>query len=389
MLKWLNKRLAIWKEYKKIWSDAKVRMDILLPTAYQGGVENVINMTACYLQKQDIDIRIIQIVGDGKWCHENIPIHIVSSEAGVFSVDQICDAYVDFIEKSGTPDIALCAVWPVMCIAARKALEKYNQNRKQEKQISFKIGSWIHHGSVYYVEAAGWGGYKELQSADFHLAINMHLVEEMKQSISDAKVFRINNPVNMKKYEKTRKEFIEKKNRKLQIIYVGRISREKRLDVIINGLEYAKETCELHMVGSTPGEYEQAIRRMIEEKNLSEIVHWYSWKENPWEDASKMDVCVMASDVEGFPLVAIEALANGLPILATPAEGMEELIQDGINGYLYPFEDYITLGKLLKAMSLQLLPEMNPVKCQDSVKKFDHQIALEDFREKILQATNN
>lgn len=356
----------------------KLRVDIIIPTAYKGGVENVVNMTALYLKQQGMDVRIIQIVGDNSWCDPSLETYIISREAGVFQLNELSQEYAELLRKKDVPDLILCTVWPVMCTAAKMALELLELGK------TVKIVSWMHHGSVMYVDAAGWGGYDHLQNADYHLAINSYLEKEICENIPNSLVFRILNPVDLDKYKLTRKEDIQKHD-KLQIIYVGRISSEKRLDVIIQALAYAKGECELHVVGSTPGEYEDLIRNMVVENELENQVFWYEWMENPWQNSKDMDVCVMASEVEGFPLVAIEALANGLPLFTTPVEGMEELIEDGVNGYLYPFEDSITLGKLFIAMKRELLPQMLPQNCEKTVQKYHYKSALADFYEKIGQ----
>jgi glycosyltransferase involved in cell wall biosynthesis len=50
-------------------------------------------------------------------------------------------------------------------------------------------------------------------------------------------------------------------------------------------------------------------------------------------------IFVLTSDREGFPNVLLEAMAASLPIVATPAGETPELVQDGANGYLVPFDD--------------------------------------------------
>ena len=48
------------------------------------------------------------------------------------------------------------------------------------------------------------------------------------------------------------------------------------------------------------------------------------------------DALVFPSSYEAFPIVALEAAASGLPIVATPVSGVTELVQDGVSGFLTP-----------------------------------------------------
>ena len=56
-----------------------------------------------------------------------------------------------------------------------------------------------------------------------------------------------------------------------------------------------------------------------------------------WRAAA--DVCVSASRYEGLPFHMIEAMACGLPVIASRVKGHEDLIQEGSNGLLYPYGD--------------------------------------------------
>ena len=60
------------------------------------------------------------------------------------------------------------------------------------------------------------------------------------------------------------------------------------------------------------------------------------------------DVFVLPSADEGMPNVVLEAMASGLPVIATKISGNEELVKDGENGYLVPSGDARALADKLE-----------------------------------------
>ncbi len=65
-----------------------------------------------------------------------------------------------------------------------------------------------------------------------------------------------------------------------------------------------------------------------------QAVHWLGVSRNVPAVYELADAFVFPSSYEAFPLVALEAAASGLPLLATPVSGVRELVQDGQAGFL-------------------------------------------------------
>jgi glycosyltransferase involved in cell wall biosynthesis len=62
-----------------------------------------------------------------------------------------------------------------------------------------------------------------------------------------------------------------------------------------------------------------------------------------------LDVCVLSSTSEGFPIAPLEAMACGVPVVATRVGGVPEIIEDGATGYLVPPSDATALASALQA----------------------------------------
>ena len=86
---------------------------------------------------------------------------------------------------------------------------------------------------------------------------------------------------------------------------------------------------------------------------------------------------MLSSDYEGMPNALIEALACGVPCIATdcPSGGPNELIDDGVNGFLVPVGDYRKIAEDLERIISEREKTENI--CSEAVKlrsKFDSQV---------------
>jgi len=84
--------------------------------------------------------------------------------------------------------------------------------------------------------------------------------------------------------------------------------------------------------------------KLVEELGLKDRFLFLGFRENVPAVLSDLDVFVLSSVSEGFPLVILEAMAAGKPVLATRCGGTEELVEDGRNGVLVPPRDAEALG---------------------------------------------
>lgn len=87
----------------------------------------------------------------------------------------------------------------------------------------------------------------------------------------------------------------------------------------------------------------------------------------------RTDLFVLPSHSEGMPMTVLEAMAAGLPVVATPVGAIPQLIRDGENGYLVPREDPVALARRIADLSLHPgLRSRMGAKNRDSVReKYD------------------
>ncbi len=109
----------------------------------------------------------------------------------------------------------------------------------------------------------------------------------------------------------------------------------------------------LHLVWVGAGSQADDLRRQVESSGLSGRVHLVGSRADVPELMAAADVLVLPSLFEGLPLVVLEAMACGLPVLATRVSGTTEAVEDGSTGRLVPAAD----PSALAAGMLEVLAE--------------------------------
>jgi glycosyltransferase involved in cell wall biosynthesis len=123
------------------------------------------------------------------------------------------------------------------------------------------------------------------------------------------------------------------------LVFIGRIEQDKNpllLPVILKKIQEKGFDIRLKIVGNGP--LKENVIEKINQLNLEKIVDFYGWvkdKEKIFEILDESNVLLLPSIAgEGTPLVFFEAFSRGLPIISTKFPGADEVIIDGINGYL-------------------------------------------------------
>ncbi|MFZ8831500.1 MAG: glycosyltransferase [Thermodesulfobacteriaceae bacterium] len=129
---------------------------------------------------------------------------------------------------------------------------------------------------------------------------------------------------------------------KITLIFVGRFAEEKNPYIPILIVKKLKEkgyNVNLNLVGD--GELKAKMEELIQKFGLNKNVKMFGWikdRRKLFEILKESDILVFTSKPgEGLGLTILEAMSQGLPIIATKCGGPEEVIEDGINGYLVEY----------------------------------------------------
>lgn len=129
---------------------------------------------------------------------------------------------------------------------------------------------------------------------------------------------------------------------RLRIAMIGRVVEGKGFEVLLDAVErLRRDDVAVTIVGEGPlrGELEEEIV----ERGLDDVVSSLGFREDVPAVLAATDVFVLPSYREGTPRVITEAMASGLPVVASDVGGVPEQVVDGENGYLIPPGDAAAL----------------------------------------------
>ncbi len=135
---------------------------------------------------------------------------------------------------------------------------------------------------------------------------------------------------------------------KIIVFFVGRVDREKKLDVLIRAIHLMKRG-DVQLVIGGNGAVRGALMSLCNELGLGERVHFTGFIPN--EDLpdllNSIDIFAMPSEAELLSISTLEAMACARPILAASAVALPELVTDDLNGFLFPLGDAQEAAKCL------------------------------------------
>lgn len=117
---------------------------------------------------------------------------------------------------------------------------------------------------------------------------------------------------------------------------LARASKEKNHELFIEIASLLRdyEHMKFHIGGGGPEL--QRIQELIQQHGLSEKIKIWGEVEDPEAFITKMDMLLLTSHREVFPMVVLEAMAVGTPMISIDVGGVKEAIADGDTGYLIP-----------------------------------------------------
>lgn len=352
-------------------------IDIVLGRATgRGGLEKVLTQVSNGLTHKGHRVRICQMSEPDHldWVQTLPEIHYYE-QLDKYKYEENVDVfshalgYREFISIEGKPDIVLATHTPIQSLMCRLALEPLGGECPP-------IISWLHGPPESY------GGEKYLNYSDAHLAISYNIYKKIENILNnDSIIHYIGNPVDIDNVE-----LINRSTGSIELLYIGRLDNtQKRLDILFKALSKVNGNWGLRIVGDGP--HSNELKLLAKQLDIEKKIIWEGWRENPWNYIDEASLLVLSSDYEGFGLVLVEALSRGIPVLSTECEGPDEIIKNGVNGWLYPVGDSKTLQNILNGIILGEISLPGRIICKESVLHYRPEVVVNQLEEILLNYT--
>ena len=299
----------------------------LFPPKWLAGTEIATYNLADHLARRGHEVHVITSLDDG--------LPITSKEKG-FYVHRIAWRKIRFI--------GIISFWAKIC----HHISKIKPDIVHSQSFSIGIPAWTTKKFLkipYVVWGQGSDVYLPgrftrmttrpiLKNADAVLALTENMKREL-QKIYSREISVVPNGINLEGFGTSLRN--RKDENPKTILFVGRLHPVKGIQYLIEAMAIVhKEMPEIKLIIVGDGSERLKLTELVEKLDLNNCVH-FSGKapqEKIPDIMFQADVFVLPSLSESFGIVNIEAMAAGLPIIATNVGGIPDIVEEGVNGYL-------------------------------------------------------
>lgn len=231
------------------------------------------------------------------------------------------------------------------------------------------------------------------KAVDLVIAPSTGMEKVLRQLNVDGNIAVVPNGVDLKNYYSavplSRAEFGYKDD-DILLVYSGRLALEKNLPFLLKsfvGVAEALPNAQLLLIGSGVKIFEEEIRALVGELNLSQRVRFtgrIAYDQLP-AYLAMCDIFVTASVTEVHPLSVIEAMGAGLPVMGIQSVGVGDTVQDKITGYLSTND----LTAFTAKLTLLCIDPLRRAQMGDAARKASSAYAVERTTDILLKRYEN
>jgi len=174
---------------------------------------------------------------------------------------------------------------------------------------------------------------------------------------------------------------------------VGRLDPKKGQCVFLDALSrLEKQSSAIGLLIGEETKGEPGYRKVLEDRagllGLQDRVRFLGFIKDPGDYYPMLDLLVLPSRKETFGMVVIEAMAFGLPVVATNAGGVPEIVVDGVTGILVPPEDPEALATAISRVSFdhRMAAQMGLEGRRRAVERYQLSTHIEQLESALYQA---
>ena len=185
----------------------------------------------------------------------------------------------------------------------------------------------------------------------------------------------VHNPVDLQAIAKAATEPLDPEHERLwthpAIVAAGRLADAKNYPLLLDAFAQLRRTTPARLFVLGQGDREPALREQIKRLGLSGDVVLCGFQRNPWKYIARADVFALSSRYEGFGNVLVEAMACGVPVVATASSGTREIVSVETDGLLVDRHEPAALAAALeRVLSDAALRERLSQGAKESAQRF-------------------
>ena len=166
---------------------------------------------------------------------------------------------------------------------------------------------------------------------------------------------------------------------------VGEVRKLKNHQTVIQAMHDLGRSDIHYMIAGT-GEQEGALCDLAEKLGLADRVHLLGYRRDIYPLLKASDIFCFPSHREGLPVAVMEAMACGVPVVASEIRGNTDLIEEGVGGFLCQADDHAALAE--RIWTLMERPELAQGFARYNLEKiqgYDRQVVAQKLRKVYLE----
>lgn len=187
----------------------------------------------------------------------------------------------------------------------------------------------------------------------------------------------ISNGIDLTIYNQARRPVDKNK-----LVMVSRFAPAKDQKTVVKAMALIDQRFHLYFVGD--GEKKKECENLVKEMNLEHRVHFLGSRSDIPQIIGDSYIGIQSSHWEGFGMSAVELMACGIPVIASDAEGLKQVVEGA--GVLFKTEDEVDLANAIKSLSSDISYYNKVSKaCLERAKNFN----IDETAYKCLEIYNN